>query len=70
MNTELLKLRVLVAVRDLLKDQFLRAKVQFILVPPCFQLVTPNYVCSDDGTGITYSIPMIYRKDVVLMALY
>ena len=33
------------------EDQFLNAKVQFILVPPHFQLVPPHYVCSGDGTA-------------------
>ena len=33
MNTELLKLRILVAVQDLLEYQFLYANVQFILEP-------------------------------------
>ena len=34
MNIELLELRILVAIQDLLEDQFLYAKVQFILVSP------------------------------------
>ena len=52
MNTELLKLCILVAIQDLLEDQFLCAKVQFILVPPSphFQLVPHHYVCSGNGT--------------------
>ena len=32
-------------------DQFLYAKVQFIIVLPHFQQVPPHYVCSGDGTG-------------------
>ena len=34
------------------EDQFLYAKVQFILVPPHFQVVPPYYACYGDGTGI------------------
>ena len=57
MNTELLKLRILVAVQDLLEDQVLYAKVRFILVPPPhFQLVPPHYVCSGDGTATAAAI--------------
>ena len=57
MNTELLKLRILVAVQDLIEDQVLYAKVQFILVPPHFQLVPPHYVCSGDGTEMNPGLP-------------
>ena len=39
------------------EDQFLYAKIQFILVPPHFQLVPPHYVCSGDGTGSLVSNP-------------
>ena len=39
--------------RTRFEDQFLYAKVQFIIVPPLpnFQLVLPHYVCSGDGTA-------------------
>ena len=49
MNTELFKLRIGCRTRS--EDQFLYAKVQFILVPLHFQLVPPHYVCSGDGTA-------------------
>ena len=41
-------------------DQFLYAKVQFILVPPAphFQLVPRHYVCSGNGTALTPLCPI------------
>ena len=44
MNTELFKLRILVAVQDVLEDQFLYAKVQFVLVPPTSATAFWKYV--------------------------
>ena len=41
MNTDLLKLRILGAVQDLLEDQFSYTKVQFILVPPSLSASGP-----------------------------
>ena len=38
------------------EDQFLYAKFQFILVLPHFRLVPPHFVCSGDGTGITFFV--------------
>ena len=46
-----LKLRIFVAVQDLIISFYSR-KVQFILVPPPhFWLMPPHFVCSGDGTG-------------------
>ena len=54
------------------EDQFLYAKVQFILVSYHFQLVPPHYVCCGDALVVynVYHNIMISRKDVLLMALY
>ena len=51
MNTELLKLRILVAVQDL-KISFCICKIQFSLVPPHFQFEPPQYVCFGDSTAV------------------
>ena len=51
MNTELLKLRILVAVQDQKINFCNYAKVKFILMPPPhFHLVPRLYVCSGNGT--------------------
>ena len=56
MNIELLKIAH-IGSRTRSEDQFLYAKVQFILVPPSqFQLVSRHYVCSSDGTVVVYHV--------------
>ena len=66
MNTELLKLRILVAVKDLI----LFAKVQFLLVP------SPPLLARAPSLRLLwrrrwwYITPMMSRNDVVLIALF
>ena len=59
------------------EDQFLNAKVQFILVPPPhFQLVSPHFVCFGDGTGCDGMVGNIHSNlthhigDAILVLSY
>ena len=59
MNTEFLKLRIS---RTTSEDQFLYAKVQFILVPtPHFRFVPSHFLCSGNGTAPDIRISLQLR---------
>ena len=51
------------------ENQFLYAKVQFILVPPHprFQLVPPHNVCSGDGTARQQNKPKTNKQKFKLI---